>query len=71
MHLSRQHVQLDSLTKVAQTPASTGVVLHLVMQFDTITEGIGLNRLTANFHHALVDGAFKGEWCGRAGSATV
>lgn len=28
--------------------------------FDTITEGIGLNRLTANFAAARVDGAFKG-----------
>lgn len=28
--------------------------------FDTITEGIGLNRLTWNFDQALVDGAFKG-----------
>jgi cysteine synthase A len=30
--------------------------------FDTITEGIGLNRLTANFGEALgrVDGAFRG-----------
>ena len=30
--------------------------------FDTITEGIGINRLTANFTQALshIDGAFKG-----------
>lgn len=28
--------------------------------FDTVTEGIGLNRLTANFAAAGVDGAFKG-----------
>ncbi|PSC75522.1 cysteine synthase 2 [Micractinium conductrix] len=28
--------------------------------FDTITEGIGINRLTANFSRAKVDGAFKG-----------
>ena len=28
--------------------------------FDTITEGIGLNRLTANFDQAAIDGAFKG-----------
>lgn len=28
--------------------------------FDTITEGIGLNRLTANFSEARVDGAFRG-----------
>lgn len=28
--------------------------------FDTITEGIGLNRLTANFAQAHIDGAFKG-----------
>ena len=27
--------------------------------FDTITEGVGLNRLTANFARARVDGAFK------------
>lgn len=27
---------------------------------DTITEGIGLNRLTANFAAAAVDGAFRG-----------
>ena len=29
--------------------------------FDTITEGVGINRLTANFDKALVDGAFQGE----------
>lgn len=29
--------------------------------FDTITEGIGINRMTHNFSQALVDGAFKGE----------
>ena len=28
--------------------------------FDTITEGIGINRLTRNFLAARVDGAFKG-----------
>ncbi len=28
--------------------------------YDTITEGIGLNRLTANFGRAVVDDAFKG-----------
>jgi cysteine synthase A len=28
--------------------------------FDTITEGIGINRLTANFNAALIDGAFRG-----------
>ena len=28
--------------------------------FDTVTEGIGLNRLTANFAAAAVDGAFRG-----------
>ncbi|GBG74218.1 hypothetical protein CBR_g17931 [Chara braunii] len=28
--------------------------------FDTITEGIGINRLTKNFELALLDGAFKG-----------
>ncbi|KAG2451650.1 hypothetical protein HYH02_003430 [Chlamydomonas schloesseri] len=28
--------------------------------FDTITEGIGINRLTANFNRALVDDAFRG-----------
>lgn len=28
--------------------------------FDTVTEGIGLNRLTANFATALIDGAFRG-----------
>ncbi|GLI71655.1 hypothetical protein VaNZ11_016936 [Volvox africanus] len=28
--------------------------------FDTITEGIGINRLTANFGKALVDDAFRG-----------
>lgn len=28
--------------------------------FDTITEGIGINRVTANFQAALVDGAFRG-----------
>jgi cysteine synthase A len=27
--------------------------------FDTITEGVGINRLTANFAKAKVDGAFK------------
>lgn len=27
---------------------------------DTITEGIGINRQTANFGRALVDGAFQG-----------
>ena len=27
---------------------------------DTITEGIGLNRLTKNFECACIDGAFKG-----------
>lgn len=28
--------------------------------FDTITEGIGINRLTANFSMAQLDGAFRG-----------
>ncbi|GAX77674.1 hypothetical protein CEUSTIGMA_g5117.t1 [Chlamydomonas eustigma] len=28
--------------------------------FDTITEGIGINRITHNFEHAYIDGAFKG-----------
>lgn len=28
--------------------------------FDTITEGIGINRLTNNFAMAKLDGAFKG-----------
>lgn len=28
--------------------------------YDTITEGIGLNRLTQNFSRARIDGAFKG-----------
>lgn len=28
--------------------------------FDTITEGIGINRQTANFGLAQIDGAFKG-----------
>lgn len=28
--------------------------------FDTITEGIGINRLTENFKMAEVDGAFRG-----------
>ena len=27
--------------------------------FDTITEGVGLNRLTANFARAQIDGAFR------------
>jgi cysteine synthase A len=28
--------------------------------FDTVTEGIGINRLTANFKLAQLDGAFQG-----------
>ena len=28
--------------------------------FDTITEGIGINRQTGNFSKADIDGAFKG-----------
>jgi len=28
--------------------------------FDTITEGIGINRLTQNFMMAKLDGAFRG-----------
>lgn len=28
--------------------------------FDTITEGIGINRLTENFKLAELDGAFRG-----------
>ena len=28
--------------------------------FDTITEGIGINRQTQNFSKASIDGAFKG-----------
>lgn len=28
--------------------------------FDTITEGIGINRQTANFSLAKIDGAFRG-----------
>lgn len=28
--------------------------------FDTITEGIGINRLTENFKMAELDGAFRG-----------
>lgn len=28
--------------------------------FDTITEGIGINRLTRNFMMAELDGAFRG-----------
>lgn len=31
--------------------------------FDTITEGMGLNRLTHNFAQAFIDGAFKGVCC--------
>jgi cysteine synthase A len=53
--------------------------------FDTITEGIGINRLTANFSAAAIDGAFRGSdreavemaqflvggggWAGRLGAA--
>ena len=33
--------------------------------FDTITEGIGINRMTANFSKASIDGAFKGGWWAR------
>jgi cysteine synthase A len=28
--------------------------------FDTITEGIGINRVTENFKQAQLDGAFRG-----------
>ena len=28
--------------------------------FDTVTEGIGINRLTQNFMNAKLDGAFRG-----------
>lgn len=28
--------------------------------FDTVTEGIGINRLTCNFMMAKLDGAFRG-----------
>lgn len=28
--------------------------------FDTITEGIGINRITQNFMKAQLDGAFRG-----------
>lgn len=28
--------------------------------FDTITEGIGINRMTENFKMAALDGAFQG-----------
>lgn len=28
--------------------------------FDTITEGIGINRMTQNFMQAKLDGAFRG-----------
>jgi cysteine synthase A len=28
--------------------------------FDTITEGIGINRITQNFKQAKLDGAFRG-----------
>lgn len=28
--------------------------------FDTITEGIGINRITENFKQAQIDGAFRG-----------
>ena len=28
--------------------------------FDTITEGIGINRMTKNFMMAKLDGAFRG-----------
>lgn len=28
--------------------------------FDTVTEGIGINRLTENFKMAVLDGAFRG-----------
>ena len=30
--------------------------------FDTITEGMGLNRLTHNFNSAIIDSAFKCKW---------
>ena len=48
--------------------------------FDTVTEGIGLNRLTANFARARIDGAFQGtdreavqmvSWCRRAGGGAL
>lgn len=29
-------------------------------RYDTITEGIGIDRLTRNFAHAEIDGALKG-----------
>lgn len=45
--------------------------------FDTITEGIGINRQTVNFSKAQIDGAFKGtdteavEMVGQAHTASV
>ena len=33
---------------------------RLKTPFDTITEGIGINRLTKNFLMAKLDGAFRG-----------
>ncbi|KNC79125.1 hypothetical protein SARC_08474 [Sphaeroforma arctica JP610] len=33
---------------------------RLANPFDTITEGIGINRLTNNFKEAMVDSAFRG-----------
>lgn len=45
--------------------------------FDTITEGIGINRQTTNLSQAQIDGAFKGtdteavEMVGQAHTASV
>ena len=39
--------------------------------FDTITEGVGLNRLTANFDQAAIDGAFKCEAGGSCVQGTL
>ncbi|PNH08492.1 Cysteine synthase 2 [Tetrabaena socialis] len=61
-------VRIASLSEATGCEVKRGVMYtseeaegkRLRNPFDTITEGIGLNRLTANFERALIDDAFRG-----------
>lgn len=60
-----------SCLPLSQTQVTRGVMYtkeeaegkRLRNPFDTITEGIGINRLTHNFAQASVDMAFRGRLC--------
>jgi cysteine synthase A len=59
-HLPHPHPHPHQVTRGVLYTKEEAEGTRLKHPFDTITEGIGLNRLTANFSRAAIDGAFKG-----------